>query len=129
MEILGTEDMARHEADPKAGVRITAVRRRLHRQAAAVIGAPHLVAAITVLLRAADRTEEIPEAGLLTMGILRPDMTITTDRFSPRFTSHLTHRQEASEGASCPPRQVGLGEQISQDMLVDATKLSDLFLM
>jgi hypothetical protein len=63
------------------------------------------------------------------MDILHPGMTIITDRFSPRFTPHLTHRQEASEGASCTPWQVGLGEQISQDVLVNATRLSNLFLM
>ena len=102
------------------------VRCQVHRPMAAVITAPHRVAAITVLLPVGDRTEAIPEAGLLTMDTLHLGMTIITDRFSPRFTSHLTHRQEASEGASCPPRRVGVGEEISQDVLVDTTKLSDL---
>jgi hypothetical protein len=60
-------------------------------------------------------------------GTRPPGMTIITDRFSPRFTSHLTHRQEASEGASCPPRRVALRvkEQIRKDMLLRTVKLSD----
>jgi hypothetical protein len=103
------EDMAHLVEDRQAGVRIAAVQCQVHRQAAGVIAVHRLVAAITALLQAADRTEAILEAGLQTMGIRHPDMTIITDRFSPRFTSHLTHRQEASEGASCPPRKVGLG--------------------
>ena len=41
-----------------------------------------------------------------------PDMTVIIDRFSPRFTPHLTHRQEASEGASCPPDRVALGQEL-----------------
>jgi hypothetical protein len=30
-----------------------------------------------------------------------------TKRFLPRFTPHLTHRQEAPKGASCPPKESG----------------------
>jgi hypothetical protein len=88
-----------------------------------------VAAVITVLLRAADPTEEIPEGGHMALQVadtLRPGMTIITDRFSPRFTSHLTHRQEASEGASCPPKRVGAREQIRQDVLLRTVKLSDL---
>ena len=105
------EDMAHLVEDRQAGVRIAAVQCQVHRQAAGVIAVHRLVAAITALLQAADRTEAILEAGLQTMGIRHPDMTIITDRFSPRFTSHLTHRQEASEGASCPPRRAGVGSR------------------
>ena len=52
----------------------------------------------------ADRTEAeaTPEADR--MAALLVAATITTKGFPPRFTPHLTHRQEAPKGASCPPR-------------------------
>ena len=100
LEILGMGDMAGLAAVTQAEDRITRVRGRAHQ-----------AAAITALLPAADRTEEVIQvAGLtevpLTTDIHPPGMTAITDRFSPRFTSHLTHRREASKGASCPPRRV-----------------------
>ena len=62
----------------------------------------HLVAADpTALLREADRAEATQEADR--MAALLVADTITTKRFPPRFTPHLTHRQEAPKGASCPP--------------------------
>jgi hypothetical protein len=78
----------------------------------------------------ADRAEAIPEADRtavrLVADIRPPDMTIITDRFSPRFTPHLTHRQEASEEASCTPWRVAPGKQIRLDVLLRTAKLSDL---
>jgi len=57
---------------------------------------------------AAGRTAAIPAADRMAEGLPaaathRLAMTIITNRFSPRFTPYLTHRQEASDGASCPP--------------------------
>ena len=87
-------------------------------------------AATAVLLRAVDRAEIIPEEGraevLLVADTLPPGMTVATNRFSPRFTPNLTHRQEASEGASCPPRRVAPGKAISQAVMVATAKDSDL---
>ena len=129
--ILVTKEMAHLGEVRLAGDRIPVVRCRVHRQAAVAIEAHHQVAAIAVVLPVVDLTgEAIQEADRaevpLTMDILHPDMTTVTDRFSPRFTSHLTHRQEASDGASCPPRHVGLGKQFRQDLLLRTVKLSDL---
>ena len=53
------------------------------------------------LPREADRAEATPEADH-TAALPVAD-TVTTKRFPPRFTPHLTHRQEAPQGASCPP--------------------------
>ena len=61
------------------------------------------VADTTALLRAADRAEATPEADRME-ALLVADK-ITTKGFLPRFTPHLTHRQEAPKGASCPPRR------------------------
>jgi hypothetical protein len=60
------------------------------------------VADTTALLRAADRAEVTPEADR--MAALLVADKITAKGFLPRFTPHLTHRQEAPKGASCPPR-------------------------
>jgi hypothetical protein len=63
-----------------------------------------LAADIVVRLRPADRAEVNPEADQMAdqMAALLV-ATITTKGFLPRFTPHLTHRQEAPKGASCPP--------------------------
>jgi hypothetical protein len=37
------------------------------------------------------------------MADLHMAVTVTAKKFIPRFTPHLTHRQEAPKGASCPP--------------------------
>ena len=58
------------------------------------------------LPREADRAEATPEADHTAALLVAAD-TVTTKRFPPRFTPHLTHRQEAPKGASCPPRTVG----------------------
>jgi hypothetical protein len=72
---------------------------------------PPAAADTTALLRAertmarrrvADRAEATPEADR--MATLLVADTITTKGFLPRFTPHLTHRQEVPKGASCPPR-------------------------
>lgn len=110
------EDIARREADNQVEDRTPLVPCRARRQVVAVIGASHKTAAIIVRPQAVDRTEVIPEADrmeilLVAADIHPPDMTAITDRFSPRFIPHLTHRQEASEGASCPPRRVALGNR------------------
>jgi hypothetical protein len=123
--------MARHEVDRQAEDPTLAAQCRTRRQVVAVIEAPRRTAEDTVVrLPVADRTEAIPEvvrtAVLLVADTPPPDVTIITDRFSPRFTPHLTHRQEASEGASCPPRRAALGKQVRQDVMRRTVRLSDL---
>ena len=58
-------------------------------------------------------------------GIPHPDTAATTNRFSPRFTPHLTHRQEAPQGASCPPQLSG-GEGIRASCITEGKIWSDV---
>ena len=67
------------------------------RLAAAVMEAAETAAGRRVV----DREEETPQA--VPMAALLITDAIITKRFPPRFTPHLTHRQEAPKGASCPP--------------------------
>jgi hypothetical protein len=95
-------------AADRAGQRSICGSRSSRRAAEALILLPeqrkaHPAAADTAALpREADRTEATPEADHTEALLVAAD-TVTTKRFPPRFTPHLTHRQEAPQGASCTP--------------------------
>ena len=93
-------------AHPRTEVMAVTVERHLVADPIPAGRRPALRAAAVIAdrLRAADRAEEIPADPMAA----RPAVDIAiTNKFPPRFTPHLTHRQEAPQGASCSSRAPG----------------------